>query len=120
MTEGNHDNTTKTGWNNNRRYNRNAYSNTGTTDPGRQHPRRYRRPWAIRSLAEQTIDTPDDKDFTQNEVRQVVEGFKPRKAPGPDGITNEIQQLFYKGMPKTTTATYNEYLRTGKRPKYFQ
>ena len=49
----------------------------------------------IRSLAEQPIDTPDDKDFTQDEVRQVVEGFKPRKAPGPDGNTNEIQQLVY-------------------------
>jgi len=35
----------------------------------------------IRSLAEQPIDTPDDKDFTQDEVRQVVEGFTPRKAP---------------------------------------
>ena len=42
---------------------------------------------AIRSLAEQPIDTPDDKDFTQDEVTQVVEGFKRRKAPGPDGIT---------------------------------
>ena len=42
---------------------------------------------AIRSLAEQPIETPDDKDFTRDEVRQVVEGFKPRKAPDPDGIT---------------------------------
>jgi hypothetical protein len=66
----------------------------------------------IRSLAEQPIDTPDDKDFTQDEVRQVVEGFKPSNAPGPDGITNEIQ-LFYKGIPKTKTAIYNEYVRTG-------
>ena len=30
---------------------------------------------AIRRLAEQPIDTPDDKDFTQDEVRQVVEGL---------------------------------------------
>ena len=43
----------------------------------------------------------------------MVEGFKPRKAPGPDGITNEIQKLVYKGLPKTMTATYNECLRTG-------
>jgi len=46
-------------------------------------------------------------------VRQVVEGFKPRKAPDPDGITNEIQKLVYKGLPKTMTAIYNECLRTG-------
>jgi len=68
---------------------------------------------AIQSLAEQPTDTPDDKDFTQDEVRQVVEGFKPRKAPGPDGIINEIQQLVYKGIPKTMTAIYNKCLRTG-------
>jgi len=68
---------------------------------------------AIRSLAEQPIDTPEDKVFTQHEFRQVVEGFKPRKAPAPDGITNEIQQLVYKGLPKTMTAIYNEFIRTG-------
>jgi retron-type reverse transcriptase len=72
-----------------------------------------RLPQGNSSLAEQQIDTPDDKDFTQDVVRQVVEGFKPRKAPGPDGITNEIQQLVYKGIPKTMTAIYNECLRTG-------
>jgi len=75
---------------------------------------------AIRSLAEQSIDTPDDKDFTQDEVRQVVEGFKPRKAPGPDGITKEIQQLVYKGLPKTMTVIYNECLRTGCFPAYWK
>ena len=68
---------------------------------------------ANRSLVEQQIHTPDDKDFTQDEVRQVVERFKPRKAPGPDGITNKIQQVIYKGIHKTMTAIYNEYLRTG-------
>jgi len=45
---------------------------------------------AIRRLAEQPIDTTDDKNFTQDEVRQMVEGCKPSKAPDPDVITNEI------------------------------
>ena len=66
---------------------------------------------AIRSLAKGPVGTRL-KSFTQDDVRQVVEGFKPSNAPGPDGITNEIQ-LFYKGIPKTKTAIYNEYLRTG-------
>jgi hypothetical protein len=57
---------------------------------------------AIRRLAEQPIDTSDDKEFTQDEVRPVIEGFKPRKAPGPDRITSGIK-LVYKGIRKTMT-----------------
>jgi hypothetical protein len=68
---------------------------------------------AIRRIVQQPIDTPDDNEFTQDEVRLVIEGFKPRKAPGPDGITSGIQQLVYKGIPKTMTAIYNECLKTG-------
>ena len=67
---------------------------------------------AIRNLAEKLIGTPEQKYFTEDEVRQLVEWFKPKKAPGPDGITNEIQ-LVYKTIPKTMTAIYNECLRTG-------
>jgi len=37
---------------------------------------------AIRRLAEQPTDTPDDKAFTQDEVRQVIEGFNQRKRQG--------------------------------------
>jgi len=48
---------------------------------------------AIRRQPEQPIDTTDDKEFFQDEVRQVIEGFKPKKAPGPDGITSEILKL---------------------------
>jgi len=81
---------------------------------------------AIRKLAEQPIDTPDDKAFTQVEVRKVIVGFKPKKAPGPDGITGGVLQLVYKGIPKTMTAIYNECLKTGcffptgKQLEYFQ
>jgi len=68
---------------------------------------------AIRKLTEQPIDTPDDKAFTQDEVRQVIEGFKPKKAPEPAGITGGVLQLVYKSIPKTMTAMYNECLKTG-------
>ena len=37
---------------------------------------------------EQSINTADDKEFTQDEVWQILEGFKDKKAPGPNGITN--------------------------------
>jgi len=63
-------------------------------------------------LTEQPIDTPDDKAFTQDEVTQEMEGFKPKKAPGPDGITGGFIQQVYKGLPKAMTAIYKECLKT--------
>jgi len=59
------------------------------------------------------IETTDDRGFTQDEVRQIVEGFNPRKAPGPDGITSEILILVFKSISKTVTSIYNECLKRG-------
>jgi len=59
----------------------------------------------------------DEKQFTQDEVRQIIEGFKPRKAPGPDGITSEILKLVFKSILKTLTSIYNKCLRSGCFPK---
>jgi len=70
----------------------------------------------VRKLTEQPIKTTDDKEFTQGKVRQI-EVFKPRKAPGPDGITSEILQLVYKSILKTLTSIHNECLRSGCFPK---
>ena len=70
-----------------------------------------------RRQTEQPIDTADYKEFTQNEVRQVLEGFKDKKAPGPNGITNEIVKIVFKAIPKTMTQMYNECLRTGHFPE---
>jgi len=66
---------------------------------------------AIRRLKEQPIDIPDGKEFTQDEVRQVIVGFKLKKAAGPVGITGGILQLVYKGTPKTMAAMYNEAVK---------
>ena len=71
----------------------------------------------VRRLAEQPMHTMDDKEFTQDKVRQVIEGFKPKKEPGPNGITNEIIKLVFKAIPKTMTSIYNECLRTGCFPE---
>jgi hypothetical protein len=48
-------------------------------------------------------------DFNQDEVRRTIEGFNPKKAPGPDGITSDILTLVFKSIPKTTSI-YNECL----------
>ena len=58
----------------------------------------------------------DDKEFTKEEVKQVIQSLQPKKAPGPNGITNEIIKLIFKEIPKTMTATYNACLRTGRFP----
>jgi hypothetical protein len=40
----------------------------------------------IRPLTEQPNNTINERDFNQDEVRRTIEGFNPKKAPGPDGI----------------------------------
>ena len=70
----------------------------------------------IRRLTEQPIETIDDRNFSRDQVRQIIEGFHPRKAPGQDGITSDILTLVFKGIPKTVTAIYNECLKRGYFP----
>jgi hypothetical protein len=65
----------------------------------------------VRKQTEQPSNTPNDKEFTQEEVGQVIEGLKQKKAPGPSGITNEITKLIFKAIPKTITSIYNECQR---------
>ena len=71
----------------------------------------------IRRLTEQPIETTDGREFTQDEVRQIIEDFNPRKAPGPDGITSESLTLIFKSIPKTVTFVYSECLKTECFPK---
>jgi hypothetical protein len=71
----------------------------------------------IRRLTEQPIETIKDRGFSQDEVRRIIEGFNPKKAPGPDGITSDILTFVFKSMPKTVTSLYNEYLKRGYFPK---
>jgi hypothetical protein len=71
----------------------------------------------IRRQTEQPIETTDNRDFTQNENRQIIENFNPRKALGPDGITSEIVTLIFKSIPKTVTPIYSECLKRGCFPK---
>jgi hypothetical protein len=70
----------------------------------------------VRVLTEQPLNTPNDKEFTMEEVGQVIEGLKQKKAPGISGITNDIVQLVFKVIPKTITSMYNECLKTGSFP----
>ena len=50
------------------------------------------------------LNTPNDKEFTMEEVEQVIESLKQKKEPGLSGITNEIAKLIFKAIPKTITS----------------
>jgi len=71
----------------------------------------------IRKQTKQPLYTTDDKEFTEEEVRQVIESLQPKKAPGPNGITNEVVKLLFKMIPITMTAVCNACLRTGCFPE---
>jgi hypothetical protein len=73
-----------------------------------------------RRLAAQPIDTANDREFTQDKVRQTIESFNPRKVPGPDGITREILTLIFQSIPRMITAMYNECLKWGHFPKQWK
>ena len=49
-------------------------------------------------------------------MTQVIKGPKQKKAPGPNGIINEIVKLIFKAIPKEITSLYNEGLRKGHLP----
>ena len=70
-----------------------------------------------RRLTEQPIETSDDREFTQDEVRQIIEGVHTRKAPGQEGITSEILLLIFKSILKNVTSIYNKLLKRGCFPR---
>jgi hypothetical protein len=71
----------------------------------------------VREQREQPLNTTNDTEFTREEVGQVIESLKPKKALGPSGITNEILKIIFKVTPKTITLIHNKCLRTGCFPE---
>jgi len=76
--------------------------------------------WFTRRFANQPISTDNDREFTQDEVRQTTESFNPRKALGLDGVTGEILTLIFQSIPQTITAMYNECLKRGHFPEQWK
>jgi hypothetical protein len=101
----------------NSKYNRNIGVHGRTAHSGRKSQEYTDHHKNIRRLTEQPIETFNDTNFSQKEVRQIIEGFDPRKAPGSDGITNNILTLVFASIPKTVTSIYNECLKRGYFPK---
>jgi len=67
----------------------------------------------VTDITNRPINTPDDCEFTREEIRRVIEGMDNKKAPGEDGITAEIHKQTFKIFPKSITALYNGCLKNG-------
>ena len=65
----------------------------------------------VTAHTEQPHNTPDDREFTTDEIRKVIEAMDNRKAPGKDGVTGEIYKQTLNIFPKSITAMYNGCLR---------
>jgi ribonuclease HI len=74
----------------------------------------------VRTLAEQPIQTEDDREYTPEEIGEAIGAIKCKKAPGEDGITGDIFQRAYKQFPHLINTLYNECLRQGCFPKIWK
>jgi len=57
----------------------------------------------IRKAIEEPIHTDDDAEFTQEEIKNTIESFNHKKAPGLDGITGGIYHRMFHMFPRIIT-----------------
>jgi len=61
----------------------------------------------IRKSIEETIEAVDDRNFTTEEIRQVIKNIYYKKATGEDGITSKILLWTFERFPLNLTSIYN-------------
>ena len=61
--------------------------------------------------------TEDDREFTPAEIKNAIEELKNKKAPGEDGIMEEIYKRVFKLLPRFTYTIYSIRLQAGYFPK---
>jgi len=66
-----------------------------------------------RDRTREPFDTEDDVEFTIQEVKNAVQDLGNKKAPGGDGIPNEVWKCVVTILPKYLTAIYNGCLKDG-------
>jgi len=84
------------------------------TDDGEEENQHHKN---IRKIIAEPIYTSDDAEFTQREIKQTIESFNRKKAPGMDGITNDIFLRTFNKFPRIVTAIYNQCLIRGSFPR---
>jgi hypothetical protein len=70
-----------------------------------------------RKMIEEPIQTVDDIEFTQREIKQTIESFNGKKAPGIDRITSRIFLRTFNTFPRLVTVIYNQCLKRGCFPR---
>jgi len=71
----------------------------------------------IRVLAQEDIDTDDDKEFTVQEVKNAVLSMGKNNASGEDGIPSKVFKSVVEILSWCMTAIYNGCLRNGTFPQ---
>lgn len=74
----------------------------------------------VRKRNSSYITAQNDKEFTQRELKDILERMDPRKTPGEDGITSKILLKVFENFPKYMTAIYNSCLTRGTFPKQWK
>ena len=69
-----------------------------------------------RNLEEEYNTSEEAASFTVEEISNVINSLKRRKAPGPDGLTNEVIQKLNRKLTPWITRFFNECLKQGKFP----
>lgn len=70
-----------------------------------------------RALAREDIHTEDDKEFTVQQVKNVVMSMDKNNGPEEDGIPSEVFKGVVEILPRYMTAIYNGCLRKGTFPQ---
>ena len=65
----------------------------------------------IREQVKEPADTEDEKSFSREEIASVIKKVNPKKAPGEDGLTSEIQLQVFGNFPSFLTELYNKCLK---------
>jgi hypothetical protein len=66
---------------------------------------------SIRKIIEEPIHTNNDSEFTQGEIKQTIESFNGKKAPGIDGNSSGIFLRTFNKFPRLITEIYNQCLK---------
>jgi len=71
----------------------------------------------ISKMIEEPIYTRDEAEFTQGEIKQTIESFNKKKAPGMDGIKSDIFLRTFNKFPRLITAIYIQSLKRRSFPR---
>ena len=61
----------------------------------------------VRAQSQKTVNSPDNREFIMEEIRNAVESMAKKNAPEKDGITGEIFEQTIESFPRYVIAMYN-------------